>query len=487
MGARRLAVTSNPLARGLLAAAVLIGVVSCQGGPGGPDGPPNVLLITIDTLRADHLGAYGHPIETSPRIDALAARGTRFSDCAVQWPKTWPSIASLLTGAYPKTTGLRLKHSYLSESLVLMSEVFTNAGYATGAVVANFTVGKTYGFHQGFDHFVESWQDKWKEVAGDKTFKNATGLVKQYTNATIVTDQGLSWLRDGDHRPFFLWLHYMDPHGPYVPPSEYSSVFPDAYAAEMSTLAMVPNRQRQRTADGQVIRSLGFYKAQYDRLIKYLDDEIGRLLDELSRMGLIANTIIVFTADHGESLGEHGYYFRHGLLPYQPSAHIPLFIVHEGRVPQGRVIRQPVGLIDLPPTLMDLAGREIPITFEGQSLTALMKGDATMAPSHVFMESGMQTPSQLTVREGPWKLIKVRAPRDRRLMTGLAYELYDVSQDGAELTNLAGEYPEIVQRLARVLHDWYSGGPRLQSGREIDVDSLDPESIEMLRSLGYIN
>ncbi len=443
---------------------------------------PNVLLITIDTLRADHLGCYGYRLATSPNIDRLAKYGVIFSDCTVQWPLTWPSMASMNTGAYPKTTGIEHKISILPDSFYMMSEIFGEAGYATGAVVANFTVGKKYGFHQGFDHFVESWQEMWEQEQGDVPISDDSRILKRYTNATIVTDQALKWLEEiKGERPFYLWLHYMDPHGPYMPPREYRAYFREAHETEHVALNDIPKYQRRGNKDGP-ITDIGFYKTEYDREIKYLDDEIGRLLSELSWQGLDTNTLIVFSADHGESLDEHDYYLEHGKLPYQPSAHIPLIMVHKGVLPSGKTISHPVGLIDLSTTILDHSGINIPASFEGQSLRELIIDEQTASqPEYVFMQSGKG--AELTVRSDRWKLIHFQ---DRKQAEN-QFELYDIHKDPTEVNNIASEHPEVARNLSKVLHEWYTSGPRFtEKGKEIDLDSLDEKSREMLKSLGYI-
>lgn len=454
--------------------------VSCQSQDKLPH--PNVLLITIDTLRADHLGCYGYRLPTSPNIDRLAKYGVLFNDCTVQWPLTWPSMASMNTGAYPKTTGIEYKLSILPDSFYMLSEIFGEAGYSTGAVVANFTVGKKYGFAQGFDHFVESWQEMWAKEQGDAPIADDPRILKKYTNATIVTDQALAWIEKvKGEKPFFLWLHYMDPHGPYIPPLEYRAYFRNSHEINDVPLKAIPKYQRRGNKEGP-ITDLGFYKTEYDREIKYLDDEIGRLISELSWQGLDADTLIVFSADHGESLDEHDYFLEHGKLPYQPSAYIPLILVQKGVLPSGKTIEHPVGLIDLSATILDLSGISIPASFEGQSLRDMIlnEGDGPK-PEYVFMQSGRGT--ELTIRSGKWKLIHFQ----NRKQSDKQFELYDIHSDPTELKNIASEHPDIVRDLSKVLLDWHSSGPRLaEKGKEIDIDSLDEKSREMLKSLGYI-
>jgi arylsulfatase A-like enzyme len=471
---------------------LLVAHSGCGEGRSRPDSEgPNVLLITVDTLRADRLGCYGYGLETSPFIDRLAGRGVRFADCTVQWPKTWPSMASLHSGAYPKTIGVRHKHRVLDPKLLMMGEVFQAEGYRTAAVVANFNVGKLWGFDQGFDAFVESWQEGWAAEAGDKRFVNQPGKVKRYTNARIVTDQGLRWLReDDDDKPFFLWLHYMDPHGPYVPPAEYGELFQGAHPPEPVALGKLPRYQVQvEPGTRKPITDLAFYRAQYDREVRFLDDELERLFEELDRLGVEReNTLVVLSADHGESFSEHGYYLEHGKFSYQACARVPLIVVQEGRLPAGRVVEEPVGLLDASATILDLAGIELPATFEGQSLVGVMDDrEGASTPPYVFMQAGYKDLSQLTVRYGDWKLIAVPAPEDRALMTGGDYELYDVRADPDELVNLADQHPDLVARLSEILLGWFNGGPRwVEPGKDYDLDTLTPQEQEMLRGLGYI-
>ena len=452
----------------------------------------NVLLITIDALRADHLGCYGYRLETSPTIDRLAKEGIRFTDCTVQWPKTTQSMASMLTGMYPKTSGIRAFGSRLSSSFNVLSEVFRENGYRTGAVVANFNIGKKFGFDQGFDRFVESWQEAWKKYAPGKAFENRRGKVKMFTNATIVTDQAVKWLIDTreSKKPFFLWLHYMDPHGPYIPPRAYEKYFVDAHESEQIVLSKLPKYQLYKDREnGQAVTDIGFYRTMYDREIRYLDDELARLFEKVKQLEGSRKTVIVFAADHGESLGEHDYYLEHGKFSYQPCAHIPLIIIKVGVLAQAKTIKEPVGLIDMPVTLLELVDIKVPKTFEGRSLLDMMLGEKNASvPEYTFMETGYDIKHpQLTVRHGRWKLIHVQSQLDLAAMTGSEYELYDVYSDPQELNNLATQKPTITNALSKILHKWYaSGSKHVNEASEVDFNTLDDKTKEMLRSLGYL-
>jgi arylsulfatase A-like enzyme len=474
-----------------LPALVLAVLCAMSGCAKEPEGSPaqGVVLITVDTLRADHLGSHGYPVATSPNIDALAKRGVLFRNASVQWPKTWASMASMLTGRYPKTTGLQLKPRVLPDSLLMLSEVFSAAGYATAAVVANFNVGRSMGFQQGFDHFVESWQELWNKENSGHAYVNEAGRVKGYTNATLVTDQALRWLDKREpSKPFFLWLHYMDPHGPYLPPAKYRDLFAGEHRSRYVAVSNIPTYQRQ-IAGNTVIDDFAHYEAQYDREIRYFDDELGRLLTALEVRGL-GESVIALTADHGESLTEHGYYLEHGFNSYQPTAHVPLMIVQPGVIDGGRRIENPVALLDLAPTLTDLVGIEIPSTFEGVSWAPTMRGEVYEPKKRpVYLESGYDlSASQISIREGEWKLIHVRSETERTYLKGAEFELYNLREDPDETFNLVRRNSEIAERLRKRLHHWYfDANDRDELGDEVDLEALDPKSREMLKALGYID
>jgi arylsulfatase A-like enzyme len=470
-----------PTGRGLFAAlaALALAAACAPDAAPGPPAKPDVLLITVDTLRADHLGAYGYRLPTSPNLDRLAARSVLFEDCTAQRPKTRPSLASLLTGTYPRTTGVTQGRRPASDSLLLLSELFHQAHWATGAVVANFNVSRVFGFDQGFDRFVESWSGRWAAEAGARPFANRPGRVKEYTDAALVTDQGLELIRGLAARgPFFVWLHYMDPHGPYVPPASHRDLFAGDHPHRPEPLAKIPRYQLQRDAAGRPILDLGFYQSRYDAEIRYFDDQLGRLLGALAREGLDRELLVALTADHGESLGEQDYLLEHGRLPNQASVHVPC-LVHAPWLPSGRRVAAPVGLVDLSATLVELAGLPVPAHFEGQSLAALVRGDpGAQAPAHVFVEAGEgRAPPRQAVREGRWKLVHRSA--------GGVYALYDVLADPDETHDLAAEQPERVARMATALSAWSQRGAG-GGGPELDLRSLDPRAVRMLHDLGYV-
>jgi len=471
-----------------LAVVLLLALAACSR-PTPPE-KPNVLLITVDTLRADRVGAYGYALDTTPHIDALAARGVRFADTTVPWPKTWPSMAAMVTGKYPQTNGIRLRpRRPLPAENVTLAEALRDAGYATGAVVANVNLGRNFGFDQGFDHFVESWADEAKRLTGKTSFRNAPGLVKRFTNGRIVTDQGLAALDAlgaGKDRPFFLWVHYIDPHGPYLPPPQYAQLFEGAHPSRLVPLEDLPSYQLQTDPrTGLVSNDIGFYATQYDREVRSVDDQIGRLLAGLDARGLTRDTLIVLTADHGESMDENGYYLEHGNVPYQTNAAAPLIFALDGRFDGGDVIEDPVGVIDVFSTVLAATGTPAPPGVVAANLVPVVEGAAD-APSYVFMEAGKYEPFQLAVRKGSWKLVHLRSPKDREWLGKPELALYDLSRDPTEQNDVAAEHPELVAELGTALAEWQKTTPRYAGDVKTDLKKLDPRTQEMLRALGYL-
>ncbi|MEE9608687.1 MAG: sulfatase, partial [Myxococcota bacterium] len=293
----------------LCAAAVLslcAGVVACQ--PTAPV-PRNVLLITVVTLRADHLGTYGYARDTSPVVDELARRGVVFENAWVQWPKTVPSMASMFSATYPQENGVVVVTggNWVPDRLVMLPEVLRERGFRTAAVVPNAGLGQESNFPQGF----ESLRELWMEHDGAPR------------PAPLVTDAVLEELERLAAQPdrFFLWVHYIDPHDPYSPPAEYAEPF---LGDELYRSRSVPFNAGDNPHGGigeNLARQHGdrddvaWYVAQYDGEIRYLDEHLGRLLEGLERSGVAGETLVALTADHGEGLGERDYYFHHGHLP----------------------------------------------------------------------------------------------------------------------------------------------------------------------------
>lgn len=475
----------------VLLSVVSIGLTACSRSP-YPE-RPNILLITVDTLRADHLSSYGYPRSTSPVIDRLAIEGVRFESASVQWPKTGPSFASMFTATYPKDNGIVRKVGIpMPQRFRMLAEVLRDQGYETHAVVSNGAVGSEFGFSQGFDTYLESWKSPPPTPDDDNT---AAATVNELANAII---SGL----DGS-KPYFLWIHYLDPHAPYTPPGEWSDRFQnDEWYSPEPRIEIRRDRPRQQmTAIGhtQVLDGrdeLGFYIARYDAEIAYADHHLGTLLETLEDRGLMDKTMTVFTSDHGESLGEHYYYFDHGRFGFQTCVRVPFIVHFPGVVPAG-VDSQPVELIDLAPTLLEAAGVELDdrAWMQGRSLAPrLWPGEGRPeTPNYAFTEAGYGENRQWLkiVRDRRFKLTNATVAADQRWIGGpdVPWILYDLDNDPGELENVVEKFPAEFRRLRNALRDWWNQPPfdvEIDTGAEAEPREMDERTREQLKALGYL-
>jgi len=433
--------------------------------PPAPPVRPNVLLVTLDTTRADHLGCYGYPEHTSENIDRLADRGALFTSALAQAAVTPVSHASILTGLNPYTHGLRVMHGLeenrLPDSCVTMAEVLREAGYQTAAFVSAFPVAERFGLHQGFETFDADFlvDDPAAIVAGDGTV--STGRNQRRADAT--TDRALTWLAQA-REPFCLWVHYFDPHDPQLRP-------PDDFL-------------RDRPLPAGSAREL--LRALYDAEIRFMDRELGRIFDQLHRSGRFARTVIVVTADHGEGLGDHNWW-THGIL-YQEQIRVPLIVCAPGIAPGTRSERL-VRTIDIVPTVLELVGlarRRWP-ALDGVSLVPLLRGNASGPAPLAYADSinmltyhfapGISDEKNdmlFAAVDGTWKYI-------HHALRPAESELYNLQQDPHELTNLYASHPAQVRRLLAELRarDCFPARPP-GAGR------MSPEDLQRLRSLGYV-
>ncbi|MEM9557781.1 MAG: sulfatase [Acidobacteriota bacterium] len=455
--------------------------------------PPNLLLITIDTLRADRLSAYGHERQTSPTLDRLAAEGVRFERAAVQWPKTGPSFASMFTSTYPSQNGI-VRHVgiELPCAFRMLAEELRAAGYSTHAVVSNGAVASELHYDQGFDTYVETWKVEPTPSGPDPS------------TAGGVTDLAIRAVEDfADGAPYFLWVHYLDPHFPYTAPGDYLDLYvDDEYFEPVREIQVADNPDQQmvqlgysRVLSGRT--DLGFYLARYDSEIAYTDAEVDRLLEALGGRGLLDDTLTAVTSDHGESLGEHHYYFDHGRFGFQTCLHVPL-IVHAPERLEPRVVDRPVELVDLAPTLLEAAGVALPDGrwAQGRSLWPLLRGEARDADEHqlAFSEAGVAHNRrwQHVVQSSEHKLIYTRAKQEQQFIGGIGDQLvlYDLRSDPGETRNVAGEQPVVFEDLRRRLWTQVNAEPfevlREEETCGGDSEGLSSETEAQLRALGYL-
>ncbi len=323
----------------------------------------SVLLITIDTLRADHLGAYGYFRSTSPQLDALARRGTLFEQAYTYWPKTRGSFVALLTGRLAAQSGYGKSHPMLLDFNPTLASTLASAGYETAAVVDNPNVGRGFGYAKGFSSYRETWEEP--------------ALRTELERARAITDDGVRRLRGATpDRPFFLWLHYVNPHAPYEPPPPYDSAFLDGAAAGGAPLRAVDGFHGGVSKPwAKAGKSLGWYVAQYDGEIAAVDAEVGRLLEALGASLVRDQTLVIVTSDHGESLGEHDYYFDHGEDLFDPSQRVPLLVAGPGVRP-GQRTELLASTLDVVPTVLDAVKVSYPPGLAGESLLPALRGRA---------------------------------------------------------------------------------------------------------------
>jgi arylsulfatase A-like enzyme len=433
----------------------------------------NVLLITIDTLRADHLGYQGYQRNTSPFIDSMAKKSCVFLDVTVQSPKTTPSIASMITSKYVECTGVKTNWGILPGRFLTIAEVMKKHGLATVAYTSNANLIAKNGIARGFDEF---------------TF--FPGVAARLTGKVIKR------LAKGFDKKFFLWLHYIDPHGPYTPPAPYNTMFvndefynpllkvnldytPMKGRNKNYVLGSVPLYQQDAFKGNPKKNELAFYISQYDGEIRYLDEEIKKLINYMNEKGLLENTIIVFTSDHGEGLGEHNYYFEHGWFAYQDQVSVPLFIY----IPNEKKcmkIREPVELLDLAPTLVELLKILVPEDFQGKSLLRYLNGKKRKT-GFIYSQTPKEYPDLYkTLRLGKWKYIIDRDGKE---------EFYNLARDPGETVNLA-DSSDGTNKCFLLLKKSIKTGPWVSTktikGKTVKKKELDEEKKKNLESLGYL-
>jgi len=459
--------------------AALVAVLGCQRPPPMP-APSRVFLLTVDTLRADHMSLYGYPRATTPRLAALASSGVVFTDAVTQWPKTGSSFAAMFTGRYPQTTGLmqraalRIPGSYLT-----LPEMMHDAGYTTAAVVSSPVLSAKLGWNRGFDDFRQTWGDG--DVAEDP--HQFRGLVQ----APVVNRIAQQVLAGHAHdRKLFLWVHYIDPHAPYaLPPGVDNPFAGDRYYTDRT--AVPPHSLRINQLGPE--RERRFYAALYDANIRLVDRSLDELLSAARRLRQLDDALVIVTADHGESLGEHESWFEHGPLPYDSTARVPLVVFGKG-VLAGHRVEHPVELVDLFPTLHALAApRRTVHGVEGKSLVPWLRerspgGEVEAEFRYAFSEAGYRPHYYRSVRDGRWKLIQGFGRRVKRLAPAAGWELYDLASDPGETRNLAAVEHAELRRLRAVLLRWSRTGAEKP---DLAGKPNEEEAERALHALGYAN
>ena len=395
---------------------------------------PNVVVITIDTLRADHLGCYGYQQIRTPNIDALASEGVRFERAFTPVPVTLPAHTVIFTGTYPMLSGMHdFSGNKLNPSHLTLASVLKQHGYTTAAVIGSAVLDSRFGLNQGFDFYYDHF---------DFNRLQESNLEEMERPGNVVADVALDWLGKNRQSQFFLWMHLYDPHYPYRPPPPYSEQYKDR---------------------------------PYDGEIAFADEQVGRLLSFLKAQGLYRNSLIVLSGDHGESLGEHGEK-NHGFFIYNATLHVPMIIRLPGS-PPARVVPEIVSLADLMPTILKVLKFDLPAQAQGLNLLPLMAGKKPEEPRNLYAETFLPR------LHFNWSELRAVETEKYQFIDAPKPELYDLSQDPDETQNLYPEKRAVAEELrARLaaLISQYSAGPELA-----EKTPLDPELMERLKSLGY--
>ncbi|MEN6561893.1 MAG: sulfatase-like hydrolase/transferase [Acidobacteriota bacterium] len=396
----------------------------------------NVVLVTLDTVRADALGCYGRGDVETPALDGFAARGVRFDRCYAQTPLTLSSHATLLTGTQPLFHRVRDNGAFVvPQKMVTLAELFRDKGYATGAFIGAYVLDSQWGLDQGFDLYYDKFDLKKYRRVSLETVRRP---------ADEVMDTALPWLESRKDKPFFAWIHLYDAHAPYLPPPPYDA----RYAGR-----------------------------PYLGAIAFIDAQIGRLRQFLETSGLLDRTLIVVAGDHGEMLGEHGE-TTHGFFLYQAALRVPLIIATPFPQFRGVVAAEPAGLVDVLPTVCRMTGLPVPDEVQGRSLVPAFSGRPGRKPPLVYSETFYPRFhfgwSELeSVQDGRWKLIL--APRP---------ELYDLAADPREENDLAGREPGVFRDLkARAAAFMARAG---RNAYQMDAAKVDAATRERLAALGYV-
>lgn len=407
--------------------------------PDTPSSTPkrNVLLITLDTIRADYLGCYGGKKAPTPVLDGIAASGSLFEHATVQVPLTTPSHASILTGTYPQVHGIRDVGGFiLNRDVPTLASQLQGHGYRTGAFVSAAVLHERYGLNRGF----ATYNDDMKGLEEEEKLPGVVAEVRGH----VIVERVVEWLgqvKNGE--PFLIWAHFYDPHFPYDPPAPFHSDYKnDPYAGEVA----------------------------------YLDQVIGNLFTVLRERGLLEELLVIVVGDHGESLGEHGEQ-THGVFLYESTMRVPLIVRGPG-ILSGKRVTQQVRSIDLAPTVLDYLGMEIPIEMQGLSLVPLLTEEQRLRTHVSYMETfypktQMRWSELKGIRTDRWKFILAPNP-----------ELYDLEADPSESENVLQRFPAEADRLQKQMWE-IDGAP--DSAKTIQAQPLDDETYRALMTLGYVS
>lgn len=417
----------------------------------------NVILITADSLRPDHLGCYGYKRQTTPCLDKFAEDSALFTQAIAHSSHTPVSAGSILAGDYLSKHGIEAWGYTFDPAVPNIAEILKKNGYKT-IFISHPHFKQLAGFQRGFGLFLI------EDVPEDKIIPSAIRQLEKLKN-----------------KKFFMWIHYMGTHAPYFAPEDYLGMFlNDRFYNPRNKLPVVQEGPTHYGFKGipewlvvNGIKNPDFYIAAYDASIRFFDWQLNSLFEKLKELGLYKKTLIIITSDHGELLGEHGYYFHHGFFLYEPLIKVPL-VIHADNFLKGKIIKQQVeASVDIVPTIIDMLKIKTKVRFDGSSLIPLMLGKENSHKEFAFLDRGT---IQTAIRMPPWKLIRYNH------YPTVTYELYNIDKDPQESVDLIKARPEIFQSLKKKLDDYSKSALKNRRARK----PMDEKSKEKLRSLGYV-
>jgi arylsulfatase A-like enzyme len=425
--------------------------------------PVNIILLAVDTLRADHLSCYGYARETSPTLDRLAQEGALVENFVCAVLPTQPSFTTLYTGQHPITHGV-VAHggrAQLSREAPFLPPLLLTEGYTTCAI-DNLVQTRPW-FGRGYEYYV------------NPSLRH--GLLLD-VSCEELNGRAIPWLKSHADEPFFLFIHYWDPHWPLLPPARYRDLFYTGNPTDPTNTSLekwMEHPLGQLARDTWLVRQDGtitdaaYVEALYDQEIRHLDDGIADLLLTVDDLGLTDNTLVMVIGDHGESMTEHGIYFSHFGL-YEPTLHVPLIVRWPGHIPAGRRYPQIAQHQDLAPTLLEAAGIEVPMEMDGESLLPLLTGESAHGGREKAYCCECTWQAKWCVRTSRYKLIVDRDDSS----DGPPRELYDLVEDPGETSNLVDSRPGVARELEEDLEEWIA--TRLAELGQTE-DPIGPQSI----------
>ena len=467
---------------------ISIAVGASDGAAASEEVRPNVVLISIDSLRADHLGCYGYARRTSPSIDLLASEGVLFEVAVSSTSWTLPAHASLFTGLPDSIHGCTLNTTVLALERRTLAEALREAGYRTAGFWSAPYLDPRFGMGQGFDDYVDcTGYGVVEEVPPGKAGEKAPGWIRRantLSHADVtgprVVENVTKWLDSAAEQPFFLFIHMWDPHYDYLAPPPYDTMFDPDYTGTMDG-GQTARDPKQRPPE----RDLQHLIALYDGEIAWTDHHVGALLDVLDERKLAERTIVVLTADHGEEFWEHGR-FGHRSTLFDESIRIPLIIRQRGRLPAGRRVSELVRMVDIAPTILDLAGvKELP-DIMGRSVAPLLREDGA-SPGQIALSELVRRNADRTLiglRTRAWKLVAGSGSQE-------SIGLWDLRRDPAEERDLYGVDDALGAEALRALDDTLEQLGRLRERHRLATPPEPrelPEDLErQLEALGYLH